>query len=386
MEDIHDFEDIRPLNNDEIDGGIAFLAQDPEFMRVALSVLPEMAPEDLKSRLLACHKWGDFQQNLAYPFLKSLLKKTSTSIALKEAEKAKGLKAFTVISNHRDIVLDAALLNMLFFEAGLGWVEIAIGDNLLIHPWIEKLVRLNGCFIVKRGVSVKEQLASSKQLSAYIYNNLTQRNRSVWIAQREGRAKDSNDRTQESILKMLALSSDKELINTLEDLSITPVTLSYEFDPCDYLKAQEFQLRRDDPEFKKSPLDDLRSMEIGILGYKGNIIFKIGDPINKVLPEIREELSEKADQVAAIAELIDREIHLNYHFYPVNYIAYDMCSGENRFTAHYTEKEKAEIEVYMQKQIDKIEIENKDEAFLRSKLYEMYAYPLINHLEAKKSK
>ena len=383
MEETQDFEDIRPLNNEEIDGVIAFLAQDSEFRRVVRFVLPEMSQDELKSNLLSCHEWGDFQKRLAYPFLKSLLKKTATSINLLGGENAYREKAFTAISNHRDIVLDAALLNMLFFEAGLGWVEVAIGDNLLIHPWIEKLVRLNGCFIVKRGGSVKGQLEISKQLSAYIYNNLTQRDRSVWIAQREGRAKDSNDRTQESILKMLALASDKDLINTLQDLNITPVTLSYEFDPCDYLKAKELQLRRDNPEFKKSPLDDLQSMEIGILGYKGRIAFKIGNPINKVLPEIREELSEKADRITAISELIDQEIHLNYHFYPVNYIAYDICSGENRFSSHYAAEEKAEIEAYIQKQLDKIKIENKDEDFLRSKLYEMYAYPLINHLKAK---
>ena len=384
MEEEQDFEDIRPLNNEEIDEAIAFLAQDPEFIRVARFVLPEMPLEEMKSRLLSCHERGDFQQRLAFPFLKSLLKKTATSIGLADVKRATNQKAFTVISNHRDIVLDAALLNMLFFEAGLGWVEVAIGDNLLIHPWIEKLVRLNGCFIVKRGVSVKSQLESSKQLSAYIYNNLTQREHSVWIAQREGRAKDSNDRTQESILKMLALSPDKELIDTLEDLNIVPVTLSYEFDPCDYLKAKEFQLRRDDPEFKKSPLDDLQSMEMGILGHKGRIVFTVGNPINKVLPEIREELSEKADRVTAVTELIDREIHLNYHFYPVNYIAYDSYFGESRFSSCYTIEEKAEVEAYIQKQLDKIEIENKDEAFLRTKLYEMYAYPLINHLEAKK--
>ena len=383
---MRDFENIRPFYDDEVDEAIAFLAQDPEFIRVAQSILPNVSQDELKMLLFSCHEVGDFQKRLAYPVLKSLLQKSAMSVNLVRAEKAKGIGAFTAISNHRDIVLDAALLNMLFYEAGLGLVEIAIGDNLLIHPWIEKLVRLNGCFIVKRDVSLRSQLGISKQLSAYIYNNITQREKSVWIAQREGRAKDSNDRTQESILKMLALASDKDLVDSLIDLNIIPVTLSYEYDPCDYLKAKEFQMRRDNPEFRKSPADDLQSMEMGILGFKGEIVFTMSDPINKVLPAIKEQISEKFDQIATISELIDRDIHLNYHFFPVNYLAYDACTGENRFIAHYSAEQKKEIEIYFQKQIDKVEIENKDEEFLRARLYEMYAYPLINYLEAKEKK
>ncbi|MDD6209520.1 MAG: 1-acyl-sn-glycerol-3-phosphate acyltransferase [Bacteroidales bacterium] len=383
MEEKQDFEDIRPLFNEEIDDAIAFLVQDPEFLRVAKFVLPDMPIEELKAQLLSCHEWGDFQKRLAYPFLSTLISKTATSLQFVGAERAGNAKAFTAISNHRDIVLDAALLNLLLYQAGLGFIEVAIGDNLLIHPWIEKLVRLNGCFIVKRGVSKRGQLETSKQLSSYIHNNITQRDRSVWIAQREGRAKDSNDRTQESIIKMLALGSDKNLIESLQAINIIPITLSYEYDPCDYLKAKEFLMKRDDPEYKKSPADDLLSMEMGILGYKGQIVFTMGNPLNKILPVIRETITDKSEQITAIAELIDREIHLNYHFYPVNYIAYDQLTGEARFTDYYTDSDKKGVEEYFQKQLNKIQIENKDEIFLRQKLYEMYANPLINHLNAK---
>ena len=386
MEEKQDFDDIRPLFNEEIDEAIAFLAEDPEFLRVAKFVLPDMPLDELKAQLLSCHEWGDFQKRLAYPFLETLIKRTASSLQFIGSERAGNTKAFTAISNHRDIVLDAAFLNVLLYEAGLGFIEVAIGDNLLIHPWIEKLVRLNGCFIVRRGVSVKNQLESSKQLSSYIHNNITQRDRSVWIAQREGRAKDSNDRTQESIIKMLALGSDKDLIDSIKDINIIPITLSYEFDPCDFLKAKEFQMKRDNPEYKKSPADDLQSMEIGILGFKGHIVFTMGTPLNKTLSIIRETISEKAEQITAIAELIDREIHLNYHFYPVNYIAYDTLMGESRFTSYYTPKEKQKIEKYFQTQLGKIQMENKDEDFLRLKMYEMYANPLINHLNAKMNK
>ena len=206
------------------------------------------------------------------------------------------------LSNHRDIVFDAGLFNILRHEQGLETTEIAIGDNLLIHPWIDKLVRLNKSFLVRRGLSVKERLVASKHMSEYIHYAINEKKESVWIAQREGRAKNSDDRTQDSLLKMLALYPDnKPFLESLREMNLIPLSISYEYDPCDYLKAKEFQLKRDNPEYKKSPQDDLINMQTGVMGFKGKVKYHIAGCINNELDKIAEKTSNKNEQIALIA-------------------------------------------------------------------------------------
>ena len=285
----------------------------------------------------------------------------------------------TFISNHRDIVLDASFLNVMLYDVGYGMTQVAIGDNLMIRPWIETLVRLNNSFIVKRGVSVRQMLDVSRTLSAYIRHTINETKESIWIAQREGRAKDSNDRTQGSVLKMLNMSGDKDIVSNLMELNIFPVAISYEYDPCDFLKAKEFQMKRDDPDFVKSQRDDLLSMETGILNNKGRVHFTLTQPINDQLVALDKDM-EKNELIAAIASIIDKEIYKHYRFYPCNYVAYDMLTGTKRFSGNYGQRDKKHFEEYLQGQLDKIVLPNKDEAFLRTKMLEMYTNPLKNHL------
>jgi len=250
----------------------------------------------------------------------------------------------------------------------------------LISPWIEDLVKVNKSFIVKRGLSARHILESSKRLSAYIADTLS-RNQSIWIAQREGRAKDSNDRTQESLLKMLNMFGENSFIDNLTQLNICPLSISYEYDPCDYLKAKEMQLRRDDSCFKKNPQDDLLNMETGIMGYKGKVVYEITGSINPDLKRIIVETSNRNEQITLVAELIDKRIHANYSIFANNKIAYDIIKKCKLFSGEYTTIEKLDFERYLSLQIAKINLENKDEDFLRSKLLEMYANPLINKLK-----
>jgi len=273
--------------------------------------------------------------------------------------------------------LDASFLNVMLYDVGYGMTQVAIGNNLLIRPWIETLVRLNNSFIVKRNVPVRQMLEVSKVLSAYIRRTITETKESIWIAQREGRAKDSDDRTQGSILKMLNMSGDKDILSNLMELNIFPVAISYEFDPCDFLKAKEFQQKRDDPDFVKSQRDDLLSMETGILNNKGRVHFTLTSPINDQLAQLDPNM-EKNELIAAIASIIDKEIYKHYRFYPCNYVAYDMLTGTRRFSEHYGLKDKKQFEDYLQGQLDKIVLPNKDEAFLRTKILEMYTNPLKN--------
>lgn len=375
------FDDIRPLNNSEVKDAIEKLVANEDFERALRYIKPNVDWAEFSAMMRACKTKEEFKSTLAYDAVMTVAKKTTFSLTISGRSRLpKDKAACTFISNHRDIVLDASFLNVMLYDVGYGMTQVAIGDNLLIRPWIETLVRLNNSFIVKRGVSVRQMLDVSKTLSAYIHHSIKNIKESVWIAQREGRAKDSDDRTQGSVLKMLSIGgSGDNLLDNLMELNIVPVAISYEIDPCDFLKAKEFQMKRDDPDFVKSQRDDLLSMETGILNDKGRVHFTITSPINDSLAKLDRDM-EKNELVATIANIIDQEIYKNYRFYPCNYVAYDWINGTRRFQDHYGPKDRKSFEQYIQGRLDKIVLPNKDEDFLRTKLLEMYSNPLKNYL------
>ena len=295
------FDDIRPLNNSEVKDAIEKLVANEDFERALRYIKPNLNWEEFSVAMRACKTKEEFKSTLAYDAVMTVAKNTTFSLTISGRSRLpKDKAACTFISNHRDIVLDASFLNVMLYDVGYGMTQVAIGDNLLIRPWIETLVRLNNSFIVKRGVSVRQMLEVSKTLSAYIHHAIKNVNESVWIAQREGRAKD-----------------------------------------C--------------------------------------VHFTITSPINDSLAKLDKDM-EKNELVSAIASVIDREIYKNYRFYPCNYVAYDWLNGTRRFHEHYGPKDKKQFEEYIQGQLDKIVLPNKDEAFLRKKLLEMYSNPLKNYL------
>ena len=377
---INDFDDIRPLNNDEVKDAIESLVANEDFERAFRYIKPDVDWKEFSETMRSFKTKEDFKTKLAYEAVMMVANKTTFSLTISGRSRLpKDKKPCAFISNHRDIVLDASFLNVMLYDVGYGMTQVAIGNNLLIRPWIETLVRLNNSFIVKRNIPVRQMLEVSKVLSAYIRHTITETKESIWIAQREGRAKDSDDRTQGSILKMLNMSGDKDILSNLMELNIFPVAISYEFDPCDFLKAKEFQQKRDDPDFVKSQRDDLLSMETGILNNKGRVHFTLTSPINDQLAQLDPNM-EKNELIAAIASIIDKQIYKHYRFYPCNYVAYDMLTGTHRFSEHYGLKDKKQFEDYLQGQLDKIVLPNKDEAFLRTKILEMYTNPLKNFL------
>jgi hypothetical protein len=380
----YNFDEIRCFKNEEVHAALERLSNEKQFMKVMSTIYPLLPKEVIKQRLMTFQSNYSFQKEIVYPFLQYLEANKTTGIKLDGVEKIQKDGAYLYISNHRDIILDSALLCSKLIENDMDTVEIAIGDNLLIFPWIEDLARVNKSFIVKRGLSARSVLESSQRLSAYIAHAISDKKQSIWIAQREGRAKDSNDKTQESLLKMFNMSGQESFTENLIKLNICPLSISYEYDPCDFLKAKEFQLRRDNPEFKKQPQDDLVNMETGVMGYKGKVVYEITGSINEELRTIGREFSTKNEQIAQTALLIDKRIHSSYTIFSNNRIAYDLLNGEERFKHEYTLMEKLDFEYYLSKQIAKIDIENKDENFLRKKLLEMYANPLINKLESLK--
>jgi Acyltransferase. len=380
-----DFEEIRCFNNEEVHGVLERLSGEKQFMKVLSTIYPLLPKEIIKQRLMSYHSNYAFQKEMVYPFLQYLEANMTKGIDLNGLNKIDASKAYLYISNHRDIILDSAFLCGKFIEKNMDTVEIAIGDNLLIFPWIEDLVRVNKSFIVKRGLSARNILESSQRLSAYIAHTIAAKKQSIWIAQREGRAKDSNDRTQESLLKMFNMAGSGNLIENLTALNICPLSISYEYDPCDFLKAKEMQLKRDNPCFKKDPKDDLINMQTGVTGYKGKVVYEITGDINKELKVIADEANSRNEQVALVAELIDKRIHANYNIFTNNKIAFDKLKNEKNFTSEYTTIEKLDFEKYLSLQIAKIDIPDKDESFLMRKLLEMYANPLINKLSTNSS-
>ncbi|NDP19457.1 MAG: acyltransferase [Paludibacter sp.] len=377
-----DFEEIRCYKNEEVHDALERLSNEKPFMKILSTIYPLMPKDIIKQKLASFHSNYEFQKEMVFPFLQYLEANMTKGIELLGLNKINPEDSYLYISNHRDIILDSALLCGKFIERGMDTVEIAIGDNLLISPWIEDLVRVNKSFIVKRGLSSRQILQSSQRLSAYIEHTVNKKKQSVWIAQREGRAKDSNDRTQESLLKMFNMNGTGSFTENLSNLNICPLSISYEYDPCDFLKAKEMQQKRDNPDFTKNPMDDLINMETGVMGYKGKVVYEITGTINRDLKIIASQTSNRNEQITLTAELIDKRIHANYTVFANNKIAYDVLKEEEqRFVKEYTEAEKNDFDRYLSFQICKIELENKDEKFLRSKLIEMYANPLINKLQ-----
>lgn len=382
--DLHDFDAIRPVEPNELPAAFDALLTDATFCTIMQSFFKDVPFEELKRKLYACQDNLQVQRTFFLPLIQNLLQQASTGIDMDTSalDGAERLQPHTYISNHRDIVLDSALLDVLLIGEGFDkTVEIAIGDNLLLQPWIKTLVRVNKSFIVQRSVGLREMLASSKRLSEYMHFAIAEKQQPIWIAQREGRAKDSDDRTQESLLKMMTMGGEGTPLQRLKSLHIVPLTISYEYDPCDFLKAQEFQQKRDNPNFRKSGQDDLDNMQTGIFGYKGKIHYHMARPANTWLDEL--EGLPKAEFYAEAARRIDREIHSHYALFANNYAALDLLEGTHRFAAHYTAEELARFEQYLEAQMQKIQLpQGSDRDFLRERMLTMYANPLRNYLAA----
>ncbi len=375
------FDDIRPYHDEELPAVYEELIADPAFQKAVSSIMPGVPFEAIAQKMRSCRTKLEFQKAFCYGLLWNIVKECASGLTIDHSALPDKEKPYTYISNHRDIILDSGFLSILLLDLDMSTVEIAIGDNLLIYPWIKKLVRINKSFIVQRALTMRQMLEASALMSNYMHYTIRDKKQSIWIAQREGRAKDSNDRTQDSVLKMLAMGGEGSVLERLAEMNIAPLSLSYEYDPCDYLKAQEFQLKRDIEGYKKSTQDDLLNMKTGLFGFKGRVHFQVAELINDDLLKLDASLP-KTELFACVSALIDRKIHANYRLYPGNYVACDLLDGTTTFAGNYSAEEKQTFEDYIAGQLDKISIPNKDVEFLREKLLVMYANPVINYLAA----
>lgn len=377
-----DFSDIAPFDDLQFQEKMALLVKEPGFEHAVCYVMPNVNYDDFVKELMSISDKESFQTKIMWPFLEMLAKKTSAGITIGGLENINADMAYTFITNHRDIVLDASFLNLCFLRNGIHTSEVAIGNNLLIYEWITDLVKLNKSFIVKRNLRITQALEAARHLSAYIHYAINHKHESVWIAQREGRAKDSNDLTQESLIKMLALDGGKSIASNIASVNLVPVSISYEYDPNDYLKAREFLLKRLDPDFKKSQRDDLFSMETGMLSFKGHIHFQVGRCLTPELADLV-DVTDKAEVVKRICSMVDSSIHSGYRIYPINYIAYDLLEHTDAYVSNYTPEEKEGFVVYVERQLDKVDVPDvsePDRAYMREMMYKMYANPLRNKL------
>ena len=381
-----EYSDICPIADKDFHNEMSILVEQPAFQQVVSLVLPNYKYSELKHILLGLNSKHEFQMKVMKPYLDGLLAKSSSGLTYSGMENIDEEIPNLFITNHRDIVLDSAQLSYLLLKAGRKSCEIAIGNNLLIFDWINKLVRLNKSFIVKRNLGRIQTLKAAIQLSGYMHFAITQKKECIWLAQREGRCKDSNDRTQESLLKMLTYGArDKSIVEALKELNIAPIAISYEYDPNDYLKAKDFLMTDKNPNWKKNSQDDLISMQTGIQGFKGHVHYSFTPCINDELDKIPADL-DKLLTIRRICRIIDRAIHENYKIFKTNYIAHDILFDNKEFADRYTPDDKEAFTSYLTAQIDKtdIKLSEFDRFYMYTKMLQMYSNPLTNQLEALK--
>ena len=381
-----EYADICPISDKDFKAKMANMVKEPGFEHAVKYVMPNVDFAEFSKELMKVDSKNEFQKKIMLPFLVMLEAKTTSGVTAGGLENLDKDRNYTYITNHRDIVLDSSFLNLALLNAGYDSTEIAIGNNLLILEWIETLVKLNKCFIVKRDNSIRQALESAKQLSSYIHFAISTKKESIWIAQREGRAKDSNDLTQESLVKMLGIAGNGNLVENLLEINLAPVAISYEYDPNDYLKAKEYLLKRRNPGYKKTQRDDLFSMETGLLQNKGRIHFEFTPCINAQLRGLLHP-HDKIESSKLVCSIIDKSIHSHYKIYPNSYISLDLLNGETRFAGDkYTADDESQFKAYLAAQVAKVDIPDlttEEHAYLKELILRMYANPLINQLHAK---
>ena len=367
------FDSIRPFYDAEVNEAIHSAVNHPMMKALMEFTFPDIDEEVWKNQLKKTHSIRDFQCNFIYQSVKKVLEKSSEGLTKSGFEKLEPNTSYLFISNHRDIILDTSLLNVALFDHGLVMTASAIGDNLVKKSFLKTLSKLNRNFLVQRGLPPRELLESSKLLSQYIGQLLLRENRSVWIAQREGRTKDGNDATNPGILKMLSMGSDEKNVMTyFKKIKIVPVSISYEYDPTDALKMPQLLAEANAEIYIKEKNEDFMTLLSGIIGQKKRIHIHVCDVIDKELDIVEAEFDSSNKQVQAVAKLIDDAILKSYKLWPTNYIAYDLLHKTDKFKTYYTENEKSLFERRLEMKIDENNLQMM-ESFLA-----MYANPVVN--------
>ena len=370
------FDPIRPYYDSEVNEALCASLNHPMMKAMMNFTFPEISDEVWKEQLKKTHSIRDFQINFVYESIQRVLQKSSDGLTTSGFDTLQKHTPYLFISNHRDIILDTSLLNVSLFDHGLIMTASAIGDNLVKKDFVSKLSKLNRNFLVQRGLTPRELLQSSKLMAEYMYHLLSKENRSVWIAQREGRTKDGNDATHQGVLKMLAMASDENNVTDFfKKLKIVPVSISYEYDPTDALKMPQLLAQAKDEVYIKEKNEDFITLLSGIIGQKKRIHIHVGKVIAEELDIIKANNDNTNKQVQALASVIDDSILQNYKLWPTNYIAYDILNRTQKFESFYTTEEK---QLFQRRFEMRIDTEN---STLREGFLAMYANPVVNKMK-----
>ena len=370
------FDAIRPFYDSEVNNALKSSINHPMMKALMDFTFPGVDDEVWKTKLKETHSIRDFQCNFIYKSVQKVLEKSSDGLSTSGFEKLEPNTSYLFISNHRDIILDTCLLNVSLLDHGLVMTASAIGDNLVKKAFLLTLSKLNRNFVVQRGLSPRELLGSSKNMSEYIAQLLLHENRSVWIAQREGRTKDGNDATHTGVLKMLSMGSDeKDIMNYFKRIKIVPVSLSYEYDPTDALKMPQFLAEAKQETYIKEKNEDFITLLSGIIGQKKRIHIHIGDILNSEIDEISSVENNPNKQIQLLTQKVDDSILQSYKLWPTNYIAYDMLYNTNQFENEYSIEEKQLFQRRLELRIDD------NSSVLKEGFLAMYANPVVNKLK-----
>lgn len=390
--DVHNFDDIRPYNDEELRQVIERLLEEPIFYKIMKWVYPSLGKSVIQGMMGEIRTVDEFQEQVSAPAFKVVTQLTTSGLSFSNFDYLEKDKAYLFLSNHRDIILDSALLNVSLMERGYRTTQIAIGDNLLETPVVRDIVRSNKNFIVNRNINSKEVFHYSLRLSNYIRKTINEDNTSIWIAQREGRSKDGDDRTASGLLKMFTMSSNLSMEDALHALNIVPMCVSYEYDPCDIFKANELVQKKITGSYEKKPGEDFRSMMKGLTGHKGRVHVSVGMRMTSAIEEMR-AISHKNDKVQHLAHSIDREMHRIYRLWPTNYIAYDILNGVKDHKEYYSNIQRIAFSNYVRGIVIRLGITRRQlglpkEGYskaVRETLLEMYANPVANKIALSKS-
>ncbi len=376
MEEEYNFDDIRPYYDHETNGMLREMMKDPLFMKLINYFWPDMTFADVEAKADRVNAAADFQREFMDNAIREIVKRTSTGLSFSGFENINPNEKYLFVSNHRDILLDSAILQVLLFQHGHDTSEITFGNNLMEQGFITHFGKINRMFTVQREGTARELYDISKKLSAYIRHTILNKKVSVWIAQRNGRAKDGNDLTQTGLLKMLNISGKSNFGENFKQLKIVPMTISYEYEPCDLLKVNELYLSSLHTKYKKASGEDLNSILTGITQQKGKIHLAIGTPILNELEDLN-KLDNENEKIKQLTQLIDNQIYNDYKVWNLNFIAFDILNGSEEFKQHYKIQEKEAFIEYIKSNTSKIE-GNKETLF--NLFIKMYAAPLKNKM------
>lgn len=374
---MENFDDIRPYNESEAAEAIKRLAFSEHFPAVVKTVFPEVDLEQYRNEFLGYKNIADFQSGFVCGAIDSILKKTSSGLTYSGMENVDKNTNYMLVSNHRDIALDATLLGYLFHQNDIDTFEITFGSNLMQGDFVVDFGKINKMFRISRGGNARDFYRESMHVSNYMRHVITEKKQSVWIAQRNGRTKDGDDKTELGVLKMFSLSSDKPFVDNLKEINILPISISYEYEPCDFLKAMEVYVSSYQKYIKEQG-EDLRSIITGIMQPKGQIHISITKPITEQELEYCDSF-EKNNKFAHLGKIMDCRIWSNYKLYKTNYIAHDILNKSYKYEEFYSKEDKEKFVEYMKSGMSKLpckeasELEEIENIFLK-----IYANPVEN--------